>query len=184
MKAKANLNEIIELKKLNDNKIIMWADNVLKLTFKTIIDKTIRNFVGVPLSWEDLYYEFLYTIPGLVKEYDSNSNITIKTWLGLRCKYFAYNKCRSWCTKNNKVMNGYVSYSDNDAIKNKLMDPRGVETFIDISSLSSLEFKIYTDHFLNEISITEISNEILLSKYKVRNIIEKIKHKLSIQVKN
>ncbi|NQZ65776.1 MAG: hypothetical protein HRT99_00990 [Mycoplasmatales bacterium] len=168
---------------LNKNKQILWADNEYKLVFKTIIDKMLRNYNGVPLEWEDIYYEFLYNIPELLKKYDSTKKITLKTFLGIQCRFFASNQCRKFSGNKHKILNNFVPF-EKISMENRLRDSIQPQISIDISSLSDEELIIYSDYFLGGETISQIHRNRGITKYKINKIIQSIKSKLLSQIKN
>lgn len=177
------IEEILDLKKLGDNKIIIYVDNEYKLVFKTIIDKVLRNYGAVPITWEDIYYEFLYSAPKWVKEYDTDANIRIKTYLGIKCKFFAMNKCSSFSGNKYKILNTYVSM-EKSGLEARLEDSKHTEIPIDISKLSDPEVAIYNDYYLDGKSILSIERNRNISRYKIRQLVNSVKSKLLIQIKN
>ena len=182
MNKELNFN-IDELKGLNSNKIIKIIDFEFKLTIKTILDQTLIKYKGIPISWEDLYYEFLYEVPELVRVYDHTTNVPFKTFLGIKARYFSSNKCKSFITNKHKVLNQYVTI-DEKISEARLNDSKPLEIPIDTSSLSKDELDIYYKYFLDGENVTNIAKNKKISKYKINKIIQSIKFKLLSQVKN
>ena len=176
-------NEIIKLKSFKKNKIIQWMDLNFKLVFKTIIEQKIRNYNGIPITWEDIYFEFLYLTPKYLEKFDANKNVPFKTFLGIQCKFFTSNKCRILTSNKHKVLNTYISIDDKESFLN-LKENNEIEIPLNISSLSKLEKLIFQAFFVDELNLNLISEKLNLSKYKIRKKIDLIKLKLLEQVKN
>ncbi len=180
MKKKLTIETILLL---NSNKQILWIDNEYKMVFKTIIDKMLRNYKGIPLEWEDIYYEFLYGTPKLLRNYDSSKKITLKTYLGIQCRFFASNQCRKFSNNKYKVLNNFIAY-EKIPTENRLKDSVQPELSIDISNLSDEEILIYNDFFLDGDSVSKIHRTRGITKYKINKLIKSVKLKLLTQVKN
>lgn len=174
--------EVNKLSKLGNNKIIIFIDNEFKIVLRTVIQKIIRTHSGLPLDWEDIYYEFLYKTPSIAKSYDVKSNLSFKTYLGIQCRYFTYNSCKKYLTPNHQVMNKrvrletkqYENIGDNDFASSS----------INTSCLTAEEEIIYNDFFIDHKSCFKICKTRGISRYRIKNMIERIRDKLSVQIKN
>ena len=176
-------NDILELKKFNKNKIVEWMNFNFKLIFKTIIQKRLRSYNGIPLTWEDIYFEFLYLTPMYLEKFDINKNVPFKTFLGMQCNFFTSNKCRTFSSNKYKVLNTYYSIDQKESFLN-LTSQNQVEIPLNTSSLSKLEKSIFQAFFVDELDLDLIAEKLNLSKYKIRKKINLIKLKLLDQVKN
>lgn len=178
-----NKIKIEYLKSLSDNKILIWVDNNYKISLRTIIQKILINYKGLPLSWEDIYYQFLYTVPNAVKIYNPSVDITLKTFLGVKCKYFTLNKCKVFSSNKHKVLNTYANF-DTLPQTIRLKDSKPFQTPIDTSMLTEQELLIYNHYFLDGESQSQIEREFGITRYKVKEIIKTVKLKLLVQIKN
>lgn len=178
-----NKIKIEYIKTLSDNKMLIWVDNNFKISLRTIIQKILINYKGVPLSWEDIYYEFLYSVPEAIRTYDQNASITLKTYLGVKCRYFALNKCKTFSTNKHKVLNTYANF---ETLPNniRLKDSKPFQIPIDTSMLNEEELLVYNHYFLDGETQSQIEREFGISRYKVNEAIKTIKLKLLVQIKN
>ena len=179
----ATKEEIFTLKKLNKNKQIIWADNNLKNLLRKIINKSLSSYKGLPLTWEDIYYEFLYHIPEIIRVFKKETNVKFETYIGLRCKWFTLNKCKIFSSNKHKVLNQYINI-ESPNVYSKLKDPKKQTFQLDISSLSNMELQMYNDFFLDGLKVAKIMKKRKLSRYKVNNLITNVKLKLMTQIKN
>jgi hypothetical protein len=154
-----------------------------KLVFKTIIEQKIKNYKGIPLTWEDFYFEFLYHIPKYVEKFDFEMKVPFKSYLGLQCKYFTSNKCRMFNSNKFKVLNNYYSINEKESYL-RVNDKDDIKIPLDISSLNEIEKLIFKDFFIEDLNLNTISKKINLSKYKIKKKINLIKLKLFEQIKN
>ena len=175
--------ELSKILKLSKNKQIIIIECEFGLIFKKIINIKLNDYKGLPLEMEDFYYEFLYYIPLYLKEFSPKMNVPLRTYLGLKCKYFVSNKCRKYSSNKHKVLNNYISFNGLEET-NRLEDSTQMGIPIDISKLSKIEVLIYNDYFLDGMIISKIFKKHNISRYKIKKIINNIKVKLLIQIKN
>ena len=170
-----------ELKKLSENKKILYIDKFFSIVLKYIIKKTLYDYKGIPAEIEDIYFQFLYETPKLIDNFDENKGISFKTYLGINCKYTSLRICKELTTRKYKVMNTYVEVS-------KLPDPSLLrDSVIDnipmnVSKLTDEELIVYKNYFLEDNSIRWVVANTEFSKRKITRLIDNIKIKLLSQL--
>lgn len=174
--------EVNKLSKLGNNKIIILIDNEFKIVLRTVIQKIIRTHSGLPLDWEDIYYEFLYRTPSIARSYDDRSELPFKTYLGIQCRYFTYNSCKKYLSPNHQVMNRRVRLETKKY--ENIGDVDLTKGLIDTTCLTPEEEVVYNDFFIDHKSCFKICKTRGISRYRIKNMIERIRDKLSVQIKN
>ena len=166
---------------MNKNKLIREIDFKYRLLFKTIINSALRQYPDVPVEWEDIYYEFLYTVPEVTKKYSDEKGIKLETYYAIQVKHFALNKCRYFSSHKFRSLNETrLIKTDHNLILKDSSTVIGSE--FDISSLSETEMLVYEEHILNYESIRKISMNHDISYRKLRNAFNTLKTKMLNQI--
>lgn len=164
----------------NQNRIIFELDTIYKQLIRKICRDAMASFNGIPLTWEDIYNQFLFEASTIVKSFDPSKGVPFKTFLGKQCRFFVKNCCRSYCGNHYKVMNNYIAKgweSIDFADKNCNFN-------CDEYHFNELEMEVYENYVLGELTLKDTCEEMHISKYKVRKIIEGMKNKVIVKTKN
>lgn len=161
------------------NKLIFQINYKYKNYLKTICKDIVLKYFGLPINWEDIYYEFLYEVPRIISEYQENKNVPFEKYLGLKCRFFARNMCKKFTRQKYKVLNESIS---GDKIMLFVSDKSSDLQLLNYNSFSTIEIKIIEDFFINGNNITHISRNLKISSYKIKKKIDEIKQKLKKQL--
>ena len=153
---------------MTKNKIIFNIDRDYKQMFRMIITDALKNYSGVPLEWEDIYYPFLSTVPSLYNKYHKKEDNTVSftTFIGLKCKNFTRNYSRKYMADKYKVLNNAYSPKNGVDTSFSLKDSVQIteETF-DIGELSPNEMLVYKKYFLEGMRLHTIVSTTKLNIY-------------------
>ncbi|WKX02650.1 hypothetical protein [Candidatus Mycoplasma mahonii] len=166
---------------MNKQLFMKEIDAKYKFLFRKVIRQNLSKFNGVPIDWEDVYYEFLYYVEEINAKYDSSKGVNEASYLALQAKYFTLNKCRFYSTNKFKILNQAISLED---IYLPLSDV-GVEikeNQFDLSVLNNLEIFVYKNNILDGISIRKISKECGVSYAALRRARISLKNKMGKQI--
>ena len=166
---------------MTKNKEIYLIHSEYKYVFQKICQKAIDKYNNtLPIVWEDIYYNFLYLVPDILKKFDPLTGVSKKTFLFLECQYFANNQCRKYSSKNHIIMNLRTNLRHENSLF--LSDSQKIHQPLDLSLLKDFELKVYKLHFLEEKNVTQISIDLNVTYYRARRTIKKIKEKLNSQL--
>lgn len=149
-----------------------------------------RNY-NLPIDANDLKSEFYIMIPKIMRKYNENINSsTLHLYISYQAFYYMMNIARSFRTKNNNLMNSFVSFNeiekftkvDNYYDGNLVNYDKPAEYKIDISSLTQLEKIVYNTYFLDNLSLKETSEKTHLSKWCIVNTISRVRKKLKHRI--
>ena len=166
---------------MKNNKTLWKIDAEYKNFFKKIIRDVLYKYPGIPIEWEDIYYEFLYEIPEVTKGFDEEKGISLSTYYGLQLRYFTGNKCRHYSSNKYKTLNE-TSLIENDHNMLVCDSTTFVGTSFDLSSLSELEMKVYERNIMNYESLKSISEELNIKYRYVRKAFNSLKRKMLNQI--
>lgn len=161
------------------NKLIFQINYKYKNYLKTICKDIVLKYFGLPINWEDIYYEFLYEVPRIISEYQSNKNVPFEKYLGIKCRFFARNMCKKFTRQKYKVLNESIAA---DKIMFLISDKNSSIELLDYNCFSPIEMQIIEDFFINGNNIAHISRNLKISSYKIKKKIDEIKQKLKKQL--
>ena len=173
--------EINELKKLSKNKKVIYIDNTFSVVLKYIIKKSLYDYKGIPVEVEDIYYQFLYETPKLIDKFDENKGISLKTYLGIKCKFSTLRICKEFTSWKHKVMNTYVDITkvpDSILLQDSVID----KIPMNVAKLTDEELIVYKNYFLEDNTIKWVVDNTDFSKRKTTRLIGSIKIKLLNQL--
>lgn len=164
----------------NPNRIVFELDTIYKQLIRKICKDAMASFNGIPLTWEDIYNQFLFEAATIVKSFDPSKGIPFKTFLGKQCKFFVKNCCRSYCGHHYRVMNTYISKSWESINFADKSDDHCCEDY----NFNQEEKEVFDNVIMAELSITDTSKEMNISTYRIRKILEGMKNKVIVKTKN
>lgn len=174
--------ENLNLNNMTDNQVVKWLDNNHKGVIVSVIKQTLMDHPSVPLVWEDVYYEFLFKAIHLIRRYKQTTNVPIKTYIGLKCKFFARNYCRSFESSKFRILNNRSELEDYQFAN--IGWEEQFDNFIDASVLDDDEFLVYELLFIYDYTIRTAAEELSMKIHVVRTLRDSILLKLKSQIKN
>lgn len=174
--------ENINFNEMTDNQLVKWVDYEYKCTIAAVIQKTLLDHPSVPIVWEDIYYEFLFKSIILIRDYNPDANVAIKTYIGLKCKFFTQNYCRTFESSKFRILNYSTQLEDYQFSKEDWK--QDFDSFIDASVLNEEEFSVYELLFIYDYTMRRAAEELDMKLHIVRTLRDSILLKLKGQIKN
>ena len=166
---------------MKNNKLLWKLDVEYKSLFKKIIKEVLYKYPAIPIEWEDIYYQFLYKMPEVIKGYDEEKGISKVTYYGLQLKYFTANKCRHYSGHKYRTLNETMLIDTDHSML--LKDSSiSIGASFDLSSLTELEMIVYEQNILNYESLRSISDETKIQYRYVRKAFNSLKRKMLNQI--
>lgn len=171
--------ENLQYGQMSDNEIVKHLDYKYKTLIVTVIRATIIEYPNVPITWEDIYYEFLFKMTEIIREFDLQKELPIKTFIGIKCKFFTKNYCRHFTSTGFSVLNESIEIQDWQPTNQCC----NINT-LDTQMLNLKEFKVYEMLFVYDFDVKRTADELNIKKFQVRNIRKSILSKMKAQLKN
>ena len=171
-----------------NNRILHRLNCEYRQLISFICKDAMRTFRGIPITWEDVYFEFLNEAIQLVKTFDVNAGVPFKTFIGMKCKFFVKNKCRKYTTRKHAIMNNRIDFDKICMMKPtdehlSFCDEQEIKE-IDLRLLNNREMMVYQLFAVDGNSIKKTSELMNISTYRVRKKIETIVAKTQLKIKN
>lgn len=160
-----------------EKKQILYVDYHYKKLILYVCSKILQKHPGVPLEPEDVYYEFLYTVPKVFKKFDESKG-SLKTFILLCARGFIKNRCRYWNKKQHRVMNLVTSMEMEVADSKPFIVIEDQKFNKVIAELNMLERQIYRYYFLESMSCNKVAKLLNKSHHTIKKNIEVLKKKL------
>ena len=174
----------MNFKNKSDREIWKFIQNNFDKLITIIAFKVSKRNYNLPINAHDLKSEFYIELPKIMRNYDEKINpSSLNTYISYQAFYYMMNIARSFRTKNNNLMNGFVSFNEIEnftKVNNYYND--SINYNIDISSLTKLEKMVYDAYFLNNLSLKETSEKTNLSRWCIVNTISRVRKKLKTKI--
>ncbi len=167
---------------MNKNKLITEIDFKYKNLFRRIIRSVLATHSYIPIEWEDIYYEFLFEVPELSKDFDPSKGLKEHSYYSVKLKFFTLNKCRHFSGNKFRYLNE-ASMVDSDFIDILSDSDTSISLIFDAHSLSPLELLVYEEHVLNHKTLKNIAIEKGTTYWEVRKAFQKLKTKMLNQIR-
>ena len=171
--------EDLHYEQMSDNEIVKYLDYEYKILIVSVIRATIIEYPDVPLTWEDIYYEFLFKMTAVIREFDIQKELPMKTYIGIKCKFFTKNYCRHFKSSSFSVLNESTEIQDWHSQSQWC----NINT-LDTQMLNFKEFQVYEMLFVYDFDIKRTADELHIKKFQVRTIRKSILSKMKSQLKN
>ena len=166
---------------MKNNKVLWELDAKYKKLFRRVIGDVIRKYPGIPVEWEDIYYDFLYTMPEVMKGFNPEKGISESTYYGLQLKFFASNKCRHYASNKFRSLNETTLIENDNSLM--LSDSGSIAgSSFDLSSLTDWEMIVYERNILNYESLRSISDDTKIQYRYIRKAFASLKRKMLNQI--
>lgn len=165
----------------NKNKLVFAIDYQYKKLLIYICKQELQLFPGVPLTYEDLYYEFLSEVHEHVNNFDQSKDFDFKNYITLKCKYSCKKKLRKYWTNDFIVMNSYVEWNDDIAAVN---DVTINEEKFNLSLLTKEELEFFQLRFVKGLQIGQTCKKLNISRYMANQLLKSIVQKVKSNQKN
>lgn len=100
-----NNNKQLEqiLPNMSNLEIIMAINHCLKQEIYNAINKAIFSYKKVPITADDIYNEFLYECPNILRKYRYQSDSNFYAYVSQVVKNFCLNKLNFWLRKKRSI---------------------------------------------------------------------------------
>ncbi|MCE6056042.1 sigma-70 family RNA polymerase sigma factor [Mycoplasmopsis agalactiae] len=101
----ANNNKQLEqiLPNMSNLEIIMAINHCLKQEIYNAINKAIFSYKKVPITADDIYNEFLYECPNILRKYKYQSDSNFYAYVNQVVKNFCLNKLNFWLRRKRSI---------------------------------------------------------------------------------
>ena len=172
------------MKVQSNYQLIKWIDRKYGILINSIAKKVKYKYPNIPLDASDLVNEFMICSPELIRRYDPDKTTSkFHTFVGYQAFYQMSNVSRKYISKNHNIMNNSKSLNEMESrtvCENSLYDSSENKKpkRLYISKLSNLEKKVFKKYFIEELSIKETANVLLMKESKIINTIARARKKL------